>query len=49
METEHFGVEAVTEEDRAYNGSRFWEVRDALFANPYQKVWGLERQSPMPV
>jgi hypothetical protein len=38
MEPETFGAEQVTEEDRAYHGSRFSEVRDALFANPYQKL-----------
>jgi hypothetical protein len=26
--------------DRAYKGSLFSDVRDAIFANPYQKVWG---------
>jgi hypothetical protein len=40
LEREYFGTEGVSEEDRTYNGSRFSEVRDALFANPYQKVWG---------
>jgi hypothetical protein len=45
----YFGTQSVTDEDRAYNGSRFAEVRDAIFANPYQKVWGLEGQQPLPV
>ena len=40
MEPAYFGTQQITEEDRAYQGSRFSEVRDALFANPYQKVWG---------
>jgi hypothetical protein len=40
MEPRFFGTEQVTEEDRAYRGSRFSEVRDALFANPYQRTWG---------
>ena len=44
MEPEYFGTEAVTEEDRAYRGSRFAEVRDAIFANPYHAVWGREGQ-----
>jgi len=30
-----FGIEAITDEDRAYRGSRFSEVCEALFANPY--------------
>lgn len=25
--------------DRQYSGSRYAEVRDAVFANPYQPVW----------
>lgn len=48
MEPQHFGIEEVTEEDRVYRGSRFAEVRDAIFANPYQKVWGREDQEPLP-
>lgn len=48
MEPTHFGAEQVTEEDRAYRGSRFSEVRDALFANPYQKVWGGSGEPPLP-
>jgi len=48
MEREYFGTEEVTEEDRAYNGSRFSQVRDAIFANPYQKVWGQDGQPPLP-
>jgi hypothetical protein len=48
MEPEYFGTEQTTEEDRAYKGSRFSEVRDALFANPYQKVWGRDGEPPLP-
>ncbi len=47
MKPEYFGTEQFTEEDRAYKGSRFSEVRDALFANPYQKVWGGEGAPPL--
>ena len=49
MEPNFFGTEQVTEEDRAYRGSRFSEVRAALFANPYQKVWEAAGEPPMPV
>jgi hypothetical protein len=49
MEPEFFGAEAVNDQDRAYNGSRFSEVVDALFANPYQKVWGRGGEPPLPV
>jgi hypothetical protein len=48
MGLEYFGTEAVTDEDRAYIGSRFSEVRDAIFANSYQKVWGGEGQPALP-
>ena len=49
MAPESFGTNQVTEEDRAYAGSRFSAVRDALFANPYQKVWGGAGEPPWPV
>jgi hypothetical protein len=48
MERHYFGTEQVTEEDRAYRGSRFSEVRDALFANPYQRVWGIAGERSWP-
>jgi hypothetical protein len=49
MEPEFFGIEGLTDEDRAYQGPRFAEVRDAIFANPYQKVWSLTHEPPLPV
>ena len=45
----YFGIQSVTDEDRAYRGSRYGEVRDAIFANPYQKVWGREGEPPLPI
>jgi hypothetical protein len=48
MERKHFGTEEMTDEDRAYRGSRFSEVRDAIFANPYQAVWGGPGEPPLP-
>jgi hypothetical protein len=48
LDREDFGIEGTTAEDRAYNGSRFSEVRDAIFANPYQKIWGREGEPPLP-
>jgi hypothetical protein len=48
MQSDQFGIQQVTEEDRAYNGSRFSEVREAIFANPYQVVWGREGEPPLP-
>src|SRR6266436_4779289 len=49
MKTVSFGTEQVTQEDRAYQGSRFSEVRDAVFANPYQGVWGRSDEPALPV
>jgi hypothetical protein len=49
VEPGFFGTEQVTEEDRAYRGSRFSEVCDAIFANPYQRVWGSPGEPPLPV
>jgi hypothetical protein len=48
MEKEYFGIEQITEEDRVYEGSRYGEVRDAIFANPYQEVWGGAVELPLP-
>ena len=48
MEALFFGTEELTEEDRAYRGSLYSEVRDAVFANPYQNVWGAPGEAPLP-
>jgi hypothetical protein len=48
MKPKTYGAEEISEADRAYNGSRFAEVRDALFANPYQEVWGRDPQQQFP-
>ena len=45
----NFGTPQMTDEDRAYGGSRFREVVDALLANPYQRVWGRTGEPPLPV
>jgi hypothetical protein len=44
-----FGIEALTDDDRAYAGSRYRDVVDALFANPYQRVWGGAGEPPLPI
>jgi len=44
-----FGIEGITDEDRAYAGSRFSDVREALFANPNQRTWGADGEPPLPV
>jgi hypothetical protein len=43
------GIPQFTDEDAAYQGSRFRDVVDALFANPYQRVWGRAGEPPLPV
>ena len=48
MSIEDCGTEQTTDEDRAYKGSRFSEVRDALFANPYQRIWGARDEPVLP-
>jgi hypothetical protein len=45
----HYGPQEVTEEDRQYAGSRFAEVRAALFANAYYLAWGAPGEPPLPV
>jgi hypothetical protein len=49
MEPDKLGPEGFTDEDARYRGARFSEVRDAIFANPYQKVWGAKDEPPLPV
>jgi hypothetical protein len=49
MESAGFGIEQLTQEDRDYQGSRYAEVRDALFANRYQKIWGGEGEQSLPM
>jgi hypothetical protein len=36
--TNDLGVEAKNDDDVSYRGSRFSEIRDTIFANPYQRV-----------
>lgn len=49
MEPDGLGPQGFTDEDARYRGMKFSEVRDAIFANPYQKVWGGNNQPPLPV
>jgi hypothetical protein len=37
------------DQDRIYVGSRFPDVVEAIFANPYQRVWGAPGEPPLPV
>jgi hypothetical protein len=49
MRPKFYGTEWITSDDRAYNGSRFAEVRNAIFANPYQPVWTRDGSAPLPI
>ncbi len=44
-----FGKQELTGEDTGYQGSRFRDVKAALFANPYQKVWGAAGEPELPL
>jgi hypothetical protein len=42
------GMQGFTDGDRhRVAGSRFSVVRDAVFANPYQKIWGAKGNAPL--
>lgn len=43
-----FGPQQLTQEDRAYAGSRFSEIRQALFASRYYKIWAAPGEPPLP-
>jgi len=47
MKIDYSGI-GIDAADRAYGGSRFSEVREAIFANPYQDVWGTTEAPPLP-
>src|SRR5580693_4499344 len=49
MEPQYFGTEEITDEDRGYRGSRFCEVRDAIWANPYPGSLSRNGQAELPV
>ncbi len=39
MSDNSFGIEGIADDDRQASGSRFAEVRDAIFANPYTRPY----------
>lgn len=49
MPREPLGIEGFTPEDARFAGSVFGKVRDAIFANPYQPVWGDDRAPALPL
>ncbi len=46
MRPGEYGIEQTTDEDRAYTGSRFSEVRDAVFSHPYPGIWDGDGRLP---
>jgi hypothetical protein len=42
MSNEPLGIEGLADDDRLFAGSRFADVRDAIFANPYQPLWSAD-------
>ncbi len=43
-----FGRQDLTQEDTDAQGSHFSDVKAAIFANPYQLVWGAANAPPLP-
>jgi hypothetical protein len=43
-----FGTEATTPDDRRYAGACFADVQQAIFAQPYQRVWGAPDAPALP-
>ena len=43
------GRQETTDEDRSYRGSRYTEVRQALFANPYRSGTSGQEPGPLPM
>jgi hypothetical protein len=46
MSRDSLGIEGLTDEDGQFAGSRFARVRDVIFANPYQDIWGASGEPP---
>jgi hypothetical protein len=44
-----FDAQQFASDDATYQGSRFAQLREALFANRYQKIWGAPGEPPLPV
>jgi hypothetical protein len=49
MSADSFFNIATSSDDRSYEGSHYAEVRKAVFANPYQKVWGAAGEPALPI
>lgn len=49
FDSSYFGPQQFTDADREYAGSRFAEVKAALFRNAYYLTWGAADEPPLPV
>ncbi|MBV9581131.1 MAG: hypothetical protein JO057_21325 [Chloroflexi bacterium] len=47
MQPNHYGIEQLVDEDRAYVGSRFSEVHEAVFSHPYPGIWDGSGRMPI--
>ena len=43
------GEQGMTNEDRAYRGSRYADVRKAIYANPYRGGAAGQQPGPLPM
>jgi hypothetical protein len=48
MPDQETGYQQTSDEDRMYAGARFRDVVEAIFANPYQQLWGRPGEPPLP-
>ena len=48
LDSSFFGPQEFNAEDREYKGSRYAEVREALFRDRYYLVWGAPGSPPLP-
>lgn len=48
FDSRHLGPQGVIDEDRLYSGSRYSEVKEALFQNAYYLNWGAEGEPELP-
>lgn len=46
---DELGFERYGDVDARFQGSRYSEVRDAIFSNPYYETWGAAGEAPLPV
>jgi hypothetical protein len=49
FDTAYLGPQELTADDRSYTGSRFADVRAALFRSTYYLTWGAAGEPPLPV